>query len=65
MIKGYETNGIPLDTVWSDIDYMVNYEDFTIDEKRFPIDRMNKIMENYKWVPIIDAGINYGGHAYK
>lgn len=25
VIKGYENNDIPLDTIWSDIDYMVDY----------------------------------------
>lgn len=31
VLKGYEDNGIPLDTIWSDIDYMHVREDFTID----------------------------------
>ena len=31
VIKGYESNNIPFDTIWSDIDYMIDYEDFTID----------------------------------
>ena len=32
MIAAFESNDIPLDVVWNDIDYMVDYEDFTIDE---------------------------------
>lgn len=31
VIKNYEANDLPLDTIWSDIDYMIDYEDFTID----------------------------------
>jgi alpha-glucosidase (family GH31 glycosyl hydrolase) len=31
VITGYEKNGLPLDTIWTDIDYMLDYEDFTID----------------------------------
>ena len=44
---------------------MNHFEDFTIDESRFPLDRMKKILENYYYVPIIDAGIKIGdGYAY-
>jgi alpha-glucosidase (family GH31 glycosyl hydrolase) len=65
VISNYEKNGLPLDTIWSDIDYMVDYEDFTIDENRFPLDRMNKILEKYRYIPIIDAGIKTSGSAYE
>ena len=57
MLKGYESNNLPLDTIWSDIDYMIDYEDFTIDENRFPLDRMKAITDKYHYIPIIDAGI--------
>lgn len=63
--SGYEKNGIPLDTIWSDIDYMIDYEDFTIDESRFPLDRMAKFLEKYRYIPIIDAGIKNSGSAYE
>ena len=63
--SGYERNSIPLDTIWSDIDYMIDYEDFTIDENRFPLDRMNKILDKYHYIPIIDAGIKNSGSAYE
>lgn len=58
--KGYETNGIPLDTIWTDIDYMVNFEDFTVDETRFPLDKLASLSSKYHLVPIIDAGIKVG-----
>lgn len=65
VIQGYESNDIPLDTIWTDIDYMIDYEDFTIDESRFPLDRMKKITDKYHYVPIIDAGIKVNdGKAY-
>jgi hypothetical protein len=43
---------------------MIKFEDFTIDEARFPINRMKAIIDKYHWVPIIDAGIYVGGPAY-
>ena len=64
VIANYEKNGIPLDTIWSDIDYMKDFEDFTIDEENFPLSDMKKIKENYRYIPIIDAGIMVNGIAY-
>lgn len=34
MVAGYLDNKIPLDTAWSDIDYLYNYRDFTYDSKQ-------------------------------
>jgi alpha-glucosidase (family GH31 glycosyl hydrolase) len=56
-------NNLPLDAVWSDIDYMNEYEDFTVDSKRFDLSEMRTMMDLQKndgvhWVPIIDAGIS-------
>lgn len=31
VIAKYKSNGIPLDTIWSDIDYMHEFETFTVD----------------------------------
>ena len=35
-VKGYVTNGIPLEAFWMDIDYMDKYYIFTVDKVRFP-----------------------------
>lgn len=44
---------------------MIDYEDFTIDESRFPLSQMNTILQKYHYVPIIDAGIKVNnGTAY-
>lgn len=43
VINSYKDNKVPLDTIWTDIDYMSGYEDFTIDEWKFPLHRMTAI----------------------
>jgi lysosomal alpha-glucosidase len=64
VLANYEKNDLPLDTIWTDIDYMINYEDFTIDESRFPLSVMKNITDRYRYIPIIDAGIKTTGSAY-
>ena len=63
-VKGYNDNSLPLDTIWSDIDYMDSYRDFTIDPTRFggletwvkgPLQQ--GMAKHY--IPILDAGISY------
>ncbi|MGN0240893.1 MAG: TIM-barrel domain-containing protein, partial [Candidatus Weimeria sp.] len=56
----YEKAGVPLDSIYLDIDYMERYKDFTTDDKRFPEFRdfaaeMKK--RGIRLVPIIDAGV--------
>lgn len=36
VISNYAAAGLPLDTVYLDIPYMKNYEDFTVDTVNFP-----------------------------
>lgn len=60
VVKGYREHGIPLDSVYMDIDYMERFKDFTIDEKRFPnfpefVEEMKR--QHIRLVPIIDAGV--------
>lgn len=56
----YREAGIPLDSIYLDIDYMERYKDFTVDKERFPdlaglAADMKK--EGIRLVPIIDAGV--------
>ena len=64
VLDNFEKNEIPLDTIWSDIDYLLDYQDFTIDESRFPLDRMKAITDKYRYCCIIDAGIKVNGVGY-
>lgn len=60
VVDGYQKNGMPLDYVCMDIDYMDRYIDFTVNEKRFPdlAAYAAQLKERgVRLVPIIDAGI--------
>eukprot|EP00350_Pseudokeronopsis_sp_OXSARD2_P006763 CAMPEP_0170566262 /NCGR_PEP_ID=MMETSP0211-20121228/79712_1 /TAXON_ID=311385 /ORGANISM="Pseudokeronopsis sp., Strain OXSARD2" /LENGTH=176 /DNA_ID=CAMNT_0010887369 /DNA_START=731 /DNA_END=1262 /DNA_ORIENTATION=- len=62
VIQGYEENAIPLDNLWSDIDYMFNYRSFTVDQNRFPY--LNNFVEDLHdkdmhFIPVISSGIAY------
>ncbi|KAI0384220.1 glycoside hydrolase family 31 protein [Hypomontagnella monticulosa] len=53
---------IPLETIWSDIDYMKAYRDFENDPVRYPYDEgaefLSRLHENDQhYVPIIDSAI--------
>lgn len=60
VVDGYRSNGMPIDAVYLDIDYMDNYKDFTVSEEKFPqfksfVDEMKD--RDIHLVPIIDAGV--------
>ena len=56
--KGFRDNGIPLDSIYLDIDYMEKLKDFTIDREKFP-DFEELVAElkgdGIRLIPIIDA----------
>ncbi len=60
VVKGYHEQGIPLDAVYMDIDYMERFKDFTVDAEKFP--NFKEFVTEMKaqgihLVPIIDAGV--------
>ncbi|CAI2383231.1 unnamed protein product [Moneuplotes crassus] len=59
--KNYTDNDFPMDVLWSDIDYMEKYRDFTYDSngtyKGLPEFVKTLKQDNRRYVPIIDAGV--------
>ncbi|TFK65152.1 alpha-glucosidase [Pluteus cervinus] len=46
VISNYSAAGIPLETMWTDIDYMDKRRIFTVDPHYFPLDRMREIVDH-------------------
>ncbi|KAG2733880.1 hypothetical protein G9P44_003405 [Scheffersomyces stipitis] len=62
VVTNFKNFNIPLETIWSDIDYMDSYKDFTNDPHRYPTDKYQDFLDklhknNQHYVPIFDAAI--------
>jgi alpha-glucosidase len=62
VVANYSAAGIPLETVWGDIDYMNDKRDFTTDPSRYPMDKVRALVaslhsNNQHYVQILDPGI--------
>ncbi|EGW32344.1 Glucoamylase 1 precursor [Spathaspora passalidarum NRRL Y-27907] len=62
VVENFKKFNIPLETIWTDIDYMDTYKDFTNDPYRYPTDKYQQLLEelhsnNQHYVPIFDAAI--------
>lgn len=62
IVEQYKDHGIPLETIWSDIDYMQNWKDFTTDLNTYSLPEFKEFLEfvhngSQHYVPIVDAAI--------
>ncbi|CCX06613.1 family 31 glycosyl hydrolase [Pyronema domesticum] len=64
VIANYSAAGIPLETMWTDIDYMDGHRVFSLDPKNFPLDKMRSIVSDLhkkeqKYIMMIDPAVAY------
>ena len=60
----FQDNQFPVDVFWNDLDYMVDYQDFTLQPNFIPAE-MNTLtnitdQQGVYWVPLIDMGVAVG-----
>ena len=44
---------------------MINFKIFTVDQENFPLSEMKKITDQFRYVPIIDAGVAIDSEFYE
>jgi alpha-glucosidase len=62
VIANYSEADIPLETMWTDIDYMDLRKVFTLDPERFPLPRMQDIVHylhahEQHYIMMVDPGV--------
>jgi alpha-glucosidase len=62
VVDSFKEFDIPLETIWTDIDYMNEYRDFTNDPHTFPVSEGQTFLagihaNNQHYIPIVDSAI--------
>jgi len=65
VVQNYSKNSLPIDVIWSDIDYMIDYQQFTVNSNYDPANFTNWLSSSpgLHWVPILDPGITVGNNS--
>jgi alpha-glucosidase (family GH31 glycosyl hydrolase) len=56
----FDKNKLPLDVMWSDLDYMSSKAIFTVDAVNYPPRKMRELMisKDIHYIPLIDVGVS-------
>ncbi|KAL4448263.1 hypothetical protein ABPG75_005482 [Micractinium tetrahymenae] len=62
VVANYSAAGLPLEAIWTDIDHMDSWRDFTFHPQNYPLQEMQRFVadlhsKGQRWVPIVDPGI--------
>ncbi|KAL4423393.1 hypothetical protein ABPG77_004324 [Micractinium sp. CCAP 211/92] len=62
VVANYSAAGLPLEAIWTDIDHMDGWRDFTFHPEHYPLPEMQRFVADLhsrgqRWVPIVDPGI--------
>lgn len=63
----YEAINFPVESIWSDIDHMDAYKDFTLHPEHYPEEKLRSFVQglhdkDQKFIMIIDPGIEKNSH---
>lgn len=66
VVYNYSKARIPLETMWTDIDYMDRRRVFTLDPQRFPLEKMRELVAHLhkhqqKYIVMVDPAVSDSG----
>lgn len=64
VVYNYSVSGIPLETMWTDIDYMDLRKVFTLDPQRFPLHKVRELVQHLHshqqhYIMMVDPAVAY------
>lgn len=66
VVYNYTKAGIPLETMWTDIDYMDRRRVFSLDPDRFPLEKMRELVgylhdHDQHYIVMVDPAVSVSG----